>query len=241
MEEKVMLTLVAGLLVITTLLLYRRRQASRREAYIDSFGIHPAVLTKFREVRPHLGEEKERLVFAALRDYFQLCRMAKRRMVAMPSQVVDDAWHAFILYTRGYEQFCSRAFGRFLHHTPAEAISSPNLGHQGIKRAWRLACARAGINPKSPAMLPLLFSIDSDLGIENGFRYVPDCGDEIRRADATGSYCASHIGCSSGCVGDSGSDSCDSSVSDSDASGGGDSGGDSGGDGGGCGGGCGGD
>jgi len=209
---------VAALLTIAGVVTYRRWLARQREAYIDRFEFHPAVLNKFREVRTDLTREQEQLVFAALRDYFHMCRMAGRCMVSMPSQVVDDAWHAFILFTRGYEEFCSRAFGRFLHHTPAEAMSSPSVAQQGIKRAWRLACARVGINPVHPASLPLLFSIDHDLQISNGFHYVPDCGDEIRRTDTSGNYCASHIGCS----GDSGSGS---------EGGGGDSG---------CGGGCGG-
>lgn len=210
----------AALLAVTAMIAYRRRLARQRVAYIDRFEIHPAVLNKFREVRPNLTREQEQLVFAALRDYFHLCRMAGRRMVSMPSQVVDDAWHAFILYTRGYDQFCSRAFGRFLHHTPAQAMSSPSVAQQGIKRAWRLACARAGINPLHPASLPLLFSIDRDLQISNGFHYVPDCGSEIRRTDTSGNYCASHIGCSSGCGGDSGSSGSEGGGSDSGCGGG---------------------
>lgn len=213
---------VTGLLLAvalgTVLQISAQQIRRRRAAFIDEYVFHPAVMNKFREVRPDLTSEQEQLVFAALRDYFQMCLMAGRRMVSMPSQVVDDAWHAFILFTRGYDQFCLRAFGRFLHHTPAEAMSSPSDAQQGIKRAWRLACARTGINPVQPLSLPLLFSIDRDLQIANGFHYVPDCSGELRRSDATGSYCASSIGCSSGCSGDSGS-------------------GDGGGDGGGCGGG----
>ncbi|WP_127477448.1 glycine-rich domain-containing protein [Sulfurivermis fontis] len=173
----------------------------RRAAYIDDFAFHPAVLNKLREVRPGLTTAQEELVLAALRDYFHLCNMAGRRMVAMPSQVVDDAWHAFILFTRAYEQFCRRAFGRFLHHTPAEAMAAPTLAQDGIRRAWRLACARDGIDPKQPLRLPLLFSIDSDLAIPNGFRYTLDCA-VTTGTQNTGSYCASHIGCGgSGCSG----------------------------------------
>lgn len=212
--------IVAALLAITGMIAYRRWLARQREAYIDNFTFHPAVLSKFREVRSNLTDEQEQLVFKALRDYFQLCRLAGRRMVAMPSQVVDDAWHAFILFTRGYEQFCSRAFGRFLHHTPAEAMSSPTVAQQGIKRAWRLACAREGINPRHPITLPLLFAIDRDLQIDNGFHYLPDCKKEIHRSNASGNYCAAHIGCSSGCGGDSGGSGAEGGGGDSGCGGG---------------------
>jgi hypothetical protein len=77
----------------------------------------------------------------------------------MPSQVVDDAWHEFILFTRQYQQFCERGLGRFLHHTPAEAMRSPTDAQDGIKRAWRLACRRDGIDPKAPQSLPLLLRL----------------------------------------------------------------------------------
>ena len=152
--------------------------------------------------RPELTPAQRSEVFAGLRDYFQLCRSAGRRIVAMPSQVVDDAWHEFILFTRYYDRFCRGAFGRFLHHTPAEAMASPTAASDGIRRAWRLACAREGIDPKQPARLPRLFALDAALLIAGGFVYQLDC----LAAGATGSgYCASHIGCSSGCSGDSGS------------------------------------
>jgi hypothetical protein len=157
-------------------------------------------------------------VLLALRDYFQLCRMAGRRMVAMPSQVVDDAWHEFILFTRQYERFCRRGFGRFLHHTPAEAMRSPTDATEGIQRAWRLACANEGINPKKPDRLPRLFAMDATLLIAGGFIYHLDCMAAKQGATSAG-FCASHIGCGGGCSGDSGNSS-DSSDGGSGCSGG---------------------
>lgn len=46
-------------------------------------------------------------------------------MVSMPSRVVDVAWHEFILLTRVYAEFGEEGLGRFLHHTPAAEIKSP--------------------------------------------------------------------------------------------------------------------
>ena len=135
-------------------------------------------------------------------------------MVSMPSQVIDDAWHEFILSTRIYEKFCAKALGSFLHHTPAEAMSTPTLAKGGIKRAWRLACALDQINPKNPDRLPFIFALDGLLNIDNGFTYQLDC-----KKNATGGYCASHIGCSSGC----GGSHCDSSRDSSDSGSSGDS------------------
>ncbi|MBW5250890.1 hypothetical protein JGS39_18150 [Streptomyces sp. P01-B04] len=39
----------------------------------------------------------------------------------MPSDDVDKGYHAFILHTKAYAEFCNRHGGRFLHHNPAPA------------------------------------------------------------------------------------------------------------------------
>jgi hypothetical protein len=61
------------------------------------------------------------LVTRALRQFFLAHLHSGRRYVSMSSQVADDLWHEFILCTRNYDAFCRRAFGRFVHHTPAVA------------------------------------------------------------------------------------------------------------------------
>jgi len=40
-----------------------------------------------------------------------------------PSVLVDQGWHAFILYTRDYAEFCDRIAGRFLHHQPTDGAA----------------------------------------------------------------------------------------------------------------------
>jgi hypothetical protein len=182
-----------------------RSQRSRQLAYIQNYRFHSAIKEKVRKKYPRLDEQQLEMVFRALKDYFWMCNMAKRNMVAMPSQVVDDAWHEFILFTRAYKGFCEKALGRFLHHTPAEAMSSATSAQDGIKRAWRLACAKEHIDPRHPTDLPLIFVIDSLLKIPDGFTYVLECKDKSSPFYGEG-YCAAHIGCSSGCAGDSGAD-----------------------------------
>ncbi|MFJ6519216.1 glycine-rich domain-containing protein [Streptomyces filamentosus] len=36
-----------------------------------------------------------------------------------PSEHVDRGWHAFLLRTRAYQEFCDRHAGRFIHHHPS--------------------------------------------------------------------------------------------------------------------------
>ncbi|WP_455216804.1 glycine-rich domain-containing protein [Kaarinaea lacus] len=192
------LTLLAG---ITYLFLQNRQK--RQLAFIKNYHFHRSIRERIIKKYPHLTEDQSHLVFRALRDYFVICNQANRRMVAMPSQVVDDAWHEFILFTRAYKKFCDKAIGRFLHHTPTEAMTTPTLAQEGIKRAWRLACAKEKIIPDKPNRLPLLFAIDAMLNIPNGFTYVLNCQDKQSPVYGDG-YCAGHIGCASGCGGSSG-------------------------------------
>jgi hypothetical protein len=95
----------------------------------------------------------------------------------MPSQAADDLWHDLILYTKAYDAFCRNAFGRFLHHSPA-AVLAPGLkkSNEGLRRVWWQTCKEEKIDPKAPAALPLLFALDADLAIPNGYRYEPECG-----------------------------------------------------------------
>ena len=211
--------LIGGLLLAGAFLLWQRWHRSVQARYIANFPLHSLLDTRLAARQPELDAAQRTAVLDALRDYFIFCHQAGRRMLAMPSQAVDDAWHEFILLTRQYDSFCRHAFGRFLHHTPAEAMSSPTQASNGIKRAWRLACRHEGINPRQPERLPRLFALDATLGIAGGFVYQLDCMAARHGGTGTG-YCASHIGCGGG---DGGSDG---SSGDSGDGGGGGCGGD---------------
>jgi len=213
---------------------YIKGQRNKQLAYIKDYHFHHAIKTKLLAKHPQLTADQLHLVFRGLRDYFFMCNCAGKKNVAMPSRVVDDAWHEFILFTRSYKKFCRKSLGRFLHHTPTEAMASPTIATEGIKRAWRLACAKERIDAAKPNRMPLIFAIDGMLSIEDGFTYAINCQDKTSSTNGS-NYCAGHIGCASGCAGDSGS----TIDSTHDAGGFFDNFFDS--DGGGCGGGCGGD
>ena len=99
----------------------------------------------------------------------------------MPSVVADSLWHEFILYTREYQRFCRRAFGGFLHHTPAVVLSDDKKNNEGLRRVWWYTCKYENIDPKNPTRLPLLFALDAKLNIPNGFVYHPRRGEEPRK------------------------------------------------------------
>lgn len=203
-----MLKAAFALLLLALLVIgWREWQRRHRAGFIARYPYVRQLDRRLAARHPGLTADQRCEVLAALADYFQLCRQMPGRLVAMPSQVVDDAWHEFILFTRAYQRFCRGAFGRFLHHTPAEAMTTPTQASEGLRRAWRLACAQEGIDPAKPARLPRLFAIDARLGIAGGFVYALDC--LAAQAEGRQSFCASHIGCGGGCGGDVGPDAGD--------------------------------
>ncbi|WP_286222566.1 glycine-rich domain-containing protein [Marinobacter apostichopi] len=200
--ENIVPTLVLIIVLFVALHLYKKSVVTKRAKLIDRYPLPPSLPAKIREKYPHLSDQELEQVMTGLREYFHLCNIAGKRMVSMPSQSVDVAWHEFILFTRKYEQFCMRALGRFLHHTPAEAMESPTAAQAGIKTAWKISCFREKIQPKSASKLPLLFAMDAALKIPDGFKYSLDCS-----KPGSHGYCAGHIGCGSGCGGCSGDSS----------------------------------
>jgi hypothetical protein len=196
--------IILAALGVVLFIVYRKLKRLRQERFIKKYAFPKAIPDKIIKHYPHLSPDQVERVMYGLREYFAICNIAGRRMISMPSQVVDVAWHEFILFTRSYELFCNKGLGRFLHHTPAEAMSTPQIAQEGIKRVWRLSCLREGLDPKNTLVLPTLFALDAELKIPDGFEYVMNC----TGADGKQVYCAGHIGCgggcSSGCAGDSG-------------------------------------
>jgi hypothetical protein len=215
---------IASLVALGVVAVWVRWQRERavREAALPQF-----LKRKLREAHPHLDGKDADLVERGLRQFFLACLRSNGEFVAMPSRAVDAMWHEFILHTRAYRDWCELALGRFLHHTPAEALGGDARRNDGLRRAWYWACRDEAIDPRKPTRLPLLFALDAKLKIANGFHYLPDCRDIAAKSaaggDGGGSYCGTSF-------------SDGSASGDADGFGGSDGSGDGGGDGGGCGG-----
>lgn len=205
---------------------YLSHKKKQRADFINQYIFPNRLRTTLKQTYPHLSDADVLIVERGLRNYFELSVLSGKKNLAMPSQAVDVMWHEFILFTQQYQAFCKKSFGRFLHHTPTEAMKKPTQAQSSIKNTWYFACNLENINPKAPTKLPLLFSLDADLNISDGFHYQLDCRSKASGAHKN-NYCASHIGCSSGCSsgfdsGDSGFGSSDSGSSCGSGCGGGD-------------------
>ena len=243
-------SIFAIIFALTVHQLWSYRSARAREQHIRTFAFPKGIFTKVIKKYPHLTQKDMELVGQGLRQFFMAYLKSGKRYVSMPSQVADELWHEFILYTKNYQEFTARAFGGFLHHTPAVILSKKSQSNVGLRRCWKHACIEEHINPIRPSRLPLLFALDSKFRIGDGYHYVADCGGLRREQDGQSGYvhCGGDFsdnsidGSTEGLV-DSGSDGHHGGVDShgsSDGNGSGDSGSDGGG-GDGCGGGCGGD
>jgi hypothetical protein len=160
---------------IVPAMVWSKYTALRREAYIRRAMLPGGLYERLRKIHPSLTPKDCQLVGHGLRQFFLAHLKSGRMYVSMPSQVVDDLWHEFILHTKSYEAFCSQAFGRFLHHTPTAALKNNRQSNTGLRRCWWYACKEENINPRGATRLPLLFALDTKLQIAGGFYYVADC------------------------------------------------------------------
>jgi hypothetical protein len=186
--------LLAAVLAVALLVLQARWRVAVRAEFIRGYTLPTGLFDKLRTRHPHLSAKDCQLVSHALRQFFLAYLKSGRQFVSMPSQVADDLWHEFILYTKNYDNFCRKAFGRFLHHSPAAVLGSGQSSNVGLRRAWWYCCREENINPRSATRLPLLFAIDAKLQIANGFFYVADCSRLVKGAAQSDSGPVIHCG-----------------------------------------------
>ena len=198
------------------MLLLPRRRFAERDYFIQTFEFPASVRDGLSKAHPHLDDRQRATAVRALRQWFHVCLAARGKFVAMPSKIVDDAWHAFILDTEAYAQFCKEAFGRFLHHHPATRNDYAIRMRGGLLRTWRHALALEDQDWRAPSKLPLLFALDRKLELQGAQQYELDFGARtaaaLRRQGASGvSSCGGGFSCvasSDGGSGDSGGSSC---------------------------------
>jgi hypothetical protein len=169
------LTFITVVLLGISLALWQQRRIARRETFIRNYELPRGLFDNLRKRRPELQVKDCQLTANALRQFFLAYLKSGRKYVAMPSQVADDLWHEFILFTRNYDAFCKGAFGGFLHHTPAVAVGTGDRADDGLHTTWWHVCKEDHINPRAPTRLPLLFALDAKLGVVDGFTYALDC------------------------------------------------------------------
>lgn len=59
-----------------------------------------------------------------------------------PMKLIDEMWHAFILCTAEYDEFCSRYLGSFIHHEPSVGENNDDLSSTLSEESDREALVR---------------------------------------------------------------------------------------------------
>jgi hypothetical protein len=201
------------------LLARRRRSARKAESYIASYTFPTHISARVRRKSPQVDEAGWTLVEQGLREWFVCCAWRGRTVLGMPSRLVDEAWHEFILDSISYTRFCEQAFGGYLHHTPDEAMSTPMGDALGdTVRAWDRS--EMGSTEES-----VLWDLDEQLGAKEplGITGLQLSASRSRAPypHATGWACAAGIGagadggggcsgsgCNGGCSGGCGGGGC---------------------------------
>lgn len=99
------------------------------------------VVRRFREQFP-VSEREAQEIFRETKKWLWLLSVASppgRLAVTDPILVLDEMWHAFLMYTKDYEEFCQRYFGRVLHHAPTTYAENARLQRRLASHPERVA------------------------------------------------------------------------------------------------------
>jgi hypothetical protein len=188
------------LLLLEGINVYLDGKEQKRRGFLKEYVFPESYHIEVMKRYPHLSAQDVNLAFEQLRFYFSICLLKMPSSVAMPSRIVDVCWHIFLCDTRQYKQFCKTVFGDFLHHdawveanlsvqselTAGVAQKEPEdlsvamkeqlalefRNHLAAARIYQWSAELEGEGQKSmlPAV-PLLFRIDEELMIKDGFLY----------------------------------------------------------------------
>lgn len=170
----------------------------------------------FEHGHPELTQTQSELAFQGLREFFMLLWLddyrTQRQSIGMPSVLVDEAWHAFVLCTEEYQSFCQRFFGRMMHHRP-DPSAQPDTMHASsafsaaTMRAWETFRGAQRHYPDffrlTTAGYPLLFETDRIAGLALGWIWTEAALSELDRqlGRATSTHAMSYsTSVSNGCT-----------------------------------------
>lgn len=106
-----------------------RTAAERLESALGP-DIEARVKDRVLKGQPRLSDNEWKWTWFELKRYFLMCSIM--RSVPMYSRSADEIWHEMLMFTREYEQFCSKFCGETIHHAPHAAGVQPEPG----ERAW---------------------------------------------------------------------------------------------------------
>ena len=176
-------------------LFWRRPSPKRGEAFIAAYEFPAHIERGVRRKSPGLTDNDWCAVERGLRDWLICCAWRGGATLAMPSRIVDHAWHEFILDSASYIDFCDRAYGEYLHHIPEGDTELDSAhGEAEVVHAWDRSAAgrRQGetglwdLDEQLGVQQPLGISIESRRVVRSRYRRGRDGGGGIFPIDFGG-------------------------------------------------------
>lgn len=79
---------------------------------------NPDVVHKFHQMWDVTRAESRRLFDDTLR---YLWLMSRVDFEIVPVSIIDEMWHTFLQFTKAYGDWCTKSFGRMMHHDPVSS------------------------------------------------------------------------------------------------------------------------
>ncbi|GGG85083.1 hypothetical protein [Paenibacillus radicis (ex Gao et al. 2016)] len=106
------------------------RSAAERLETALGLDLESRVKDRVLKEAPDMSDEEWNWTWFELKRYFLMCAVMKG--VTMYSGKVDAVWHEMLMFTREYEEFCSKLCGMMIHHAPHGPSDAPEQD----ERAW---------------------------------------------------------------------------------------------------------
>lgn len=92
------------------------KQAKKKVALADLLAFkHDGVIERLIN-KENMDKGTANKAFIEMLRFLYLCNISEKPV--SPSEIADEAWHAFILFTKDYHKFCDDFFGHYMHHQP---------------------------------------------------------------------------------------------------------------------------
>jgi hypothetical protein len=163
-------TIIILLIMLVLIFSFISKDKNKRYKYIENVYFPNSIDMTLKKEFPYLTDEDISLVKQGLKEYLKLYVLSRRGRIILPSLAINLAFIEFIKTTE-YVNFTKNVFKFYFTDI---LMKNDNIIDNDLKIVWTLACENEDINPDIPDKLPLIFSIDSQLNIENGFRFTID-------------------------------------------------------------------
>lgn len=89
---------------------------------LDKYQIPLRVVDRLRQKKPfdYMTDDQIKEILDEYKRYIAILIINYRngKRVEMVSEIVDEVWHTYILFTNEYRKFCEVIVGEYIHHEP---------------------------------------------------------------------------------------------------------------------------